>query len=394
MFPAEIYFVAMALEPAEIQMGDINVMDNKDMRLDGSTSFQPPTTPVTTYTSPSGSNKRSWVWAHFIEIENGTSVKCTVVKRGGEPCGRVLKKDKTGSTKSMHEHLMALHKLGDPQKRARTEASIDKYLSKNAKSIPHVREMCESLASQGKSLDVSLDNTSSDWVNSNDPLHPANLICELCRNFYKLGWVTGTGGGISIRQKDHVFVAPSGVQKERMKPCDIFILDLFTREQLRRPSTPLKQSACTPLFFNAYEHRSAGACIHTHSQHAVMATLLWPGQEFRCSHLEMIKGMRVKGTEKAMSYLDTLIVPIIENTPHEEDLREDMEKAMLRYPDAPAVLVRRHGTYSWGKDWEQAKCQAECLDYLLEMAVKMKMAGLPTEVQTDRPAIEPSLAAQ
>ncbi|KNZ54817.1 methylthioribulose-1-phosphate dehydratase [Puccinia sorghi] len=127
----------MALEPAEIQMGDINVMDNKDMRLDGSTSFQPPATPVTTYTSPSGSNKRSWVWAHFIEIENGTSVKCTVVKRGGEPCGRVLKKDKTGSTKSMHEHLMALHKLGDPQKRARTEASIDKYLSKNAKSIPH-----------------------------------------------------------------------------------------------------------------------------------------------------------------------------------------------------------------------------------------------------------------
>lgn len=34
---------------------------------------------------------------------------------------------------------------------------------------------------------------------SNDPHHPANLIPELCRLFYKLGWVTGTGGGISIR---------------------------------------------------------------------------------------------------------------------------------------------------------------------------------------------------
>jgi hypothetical protein len=148
--------VAMALEPAEIQMGDINVMDNKDMRVDGSTSFQAPapaTPVVTTYTSPSGSNKRSWVWAHFIEIENGTSVKCTVPKRGGEPCGRVLKKDKTGSTKSMHEHLMALHKLGDPQKRARTEASIDKYLSKNAKSIPHV-SLC--LFSFGSCLFCSL----------------------------------------------------------------------------------------------------------------------------------------------------------------------------------------------------------------------------------------------
>lgn len=29
--------------------------------------------------------------------------------------------------------------------------------------------------------------------------HPASLICDLCRNFYRLGWVTGTGGGISIR---------------------------------------------------------------------------------------------------------------------------------------------------------------------------------------------------
>lgn len=34
---------------------------------------------------------------------------------------------------------------------------------------------------------------------SNDPHHPANLIPELCRLFYQLGWVTGTGGGISIR---------------------------------------------------------------------------------------------------------------------------------------------------------------------------------------------------
>lgn len=34
---------------------------------------------------------------------------------------------------------------------------------------------------------------------SDDPQHPSNLIPELCRLFYQLGWVTGTGGGISIR---------------------------------------------------------------------------------------------------------------------------------------------------------------------------------------------------
>lgn len=45
----------------------------------------------------------------------------------------------------------------------------------------------------------------------------------------------------------------------------------------------------------------------------------------------------------------------------------------------PAVLVRRHGTYSWGKDTFTAKGQAECLDYLLEIAVKMRLAGMKTE---------------
>ena len=29
--------------------------------------------------------------------------------------------------------------------------------------------------------------------------HPVKLIPELCRQFYTLGWVTGTGGGISIK---------------------------------------------------------------------------------------------------------------------------------------------------------------------------------------------------
>lgn len=79
-----------------------------------------------------------------------------------------------------------------------------------------------------------------------------------------------------------------------------------------------------------------------------MITLLFPGNEFRISHQEMIKGMRIGGVGTALSYLDTLVIPIIENTPDEEDLREGMEKAMRDYPNAPAVLVRRHGTYSWG----------------------------------------------
>ncbi|KAG6011347.1 Methylthioribulose-1-phosphate dehydratase, partial [Claviceps pusilla] len=37
-------------------------------------------------------------------------------------------------------------------------------------------------------------------ITSDDPDHPANLIPSLCAKFWTLGWVTGTGGGCSIRE--------------------------------------------------------------------------------------------------------------------------------------------------------------------------------------------------
>jgi len=43
---------------------------------------------------------------------------------------------------------------------------------------------------------------------------------------------------------------------------------------------------------------------------------------------------------KNLQYYDTVVVPIIENTPQEMDLTDRMAKAMEEYPDANAVLVR------------------------------------------------------
>ena len=51
------------------------------------------------------------------------------------------------------------------------------------------------------------------------------LICELCKQFFDSGWVTGTGGSISIRYGNRIYMTPSGVQKERLGPEDIFTLD-------------------------------------------------------------------------------------------------------------------------------------------------------------------------
>lgn len=80
------------------------------------------------------------------------------------------------------------------------------------------------------------------------------LVCELCASFYKLGWVSGTGGGLSIRVGDRIVMAPSGVQKERMQPDDLFLLDAASGDVLEAPlakpppARPPKLSECAPLF--------------------------------------------------------------------------------------------------------------------------------------------------
>jgi len=219
--------------------------------------------------------------------------------------------------------------------------------------------------------------------------HARALICELARRFYDLGWVSGTGGGISIRVGDDVVMAPSGVQKELLQPDDMFLLDVDGRVK-HSPSVvdgspPKKVSACAPLFLAAMQRRGAGAVVHSHSLHAMCATLLAgrPSDD-RCdmdvvefTHLEMMKGLAGVG------YHDVHHVPVVENTAHEAELEDRLRQAIDAFPDAHAVLVRRHGVYVWGDDWQSAKRHAECYDFLFQAYVRMRELNVPMQPNTN-----------
>jgi methylthioribulose-1-phosphate dehydratase len=223
---------------------------------------------------------------------------------------------------------------------------------------------------------------------------PQRIIVELCRQMYQLGWATGTGGGISIRENGRVYMAPSGVQKERLAEDEIYVLDEAGQVQSGPTRPGLKPSECAPLFYNAFRLRDAGAVLHSHGMFALLASLgsapalrggatVNAGDTFECTELEMIKGISGHG------YYDRLVVPIVENTAHECDLADRMAAAIEAYPQSSAVLVRRHGVYIWGRDAWHAKAQAECYHYLFEASVRMAGLGVDarvgTRVGTDRP---------
>ncbi|KFK27000.1 hypothetical protein AALP_AA8G321500 [Arabis alpina] len=211
-----------------------------------------------------------------------------------------------------------------------------------------------------------------------------SLVTELCRHFYTQGWVSGTGGSITIKVHDPsipkpdqlIVMSPSGVQKERMQPEDMYILAangsmLSTPSPKPYPNKPPKCTDCAPLFIKAYEMRNAGAVIHSHGMESCLVTMLNPqAKEFRITHMEMIKGIQGHG------YYDELVVPIIENTAFENELTDSLTKAIEAYPKATAVLVRNHGVYIWGDSWIHAKTQAECYHYLFDAAIKLHQLGL------------------
>lgn len=204
----------------------------------------------------------------------------------------------------------------------------------------------------------------------NSPDQAREVICELGRRFYALGWVSGTGGGIAIRLRDRVFMAASGVQKELLSPDDIYEINLAGEVVAGPPpSRGLCVSACKPLFLAAMRQRDAGAVIHSHSKAALLATLI-AGEYVEVTELEMMKGIRGVG------FHDLHRIPIIENTAHEADLADSLSAAIDAWPAAQGVLVRRHGLYVWGEDWQEAKRHAECYDYLFDIVRQMRAFSL------------------
>lgn len=219
-------------------------------------------------------------------------------------------------------------------------------------------------------------NVENDSIVTNTYHTTRELVCELCREFFKSGWVTGTGGSISIRYGNRVYMTPSGVQKERILPDELYVLDINGSKLCcpeRKPGTlraPVL-SDCASLFLHAFKQRNAGAVLHSHGVLCNLATCLYEGKsEFKISHQEMIKGIAGHG------YFDELVVPIIENTAYEHQLSDLLGKTIAKYPKAVAVLVRRHGMYVWGDTWEAAKRHSECLHYLFDIAVNMHRLGL------------------
>jgi methylthioribulose-1-phosphate dehydratase len=196
------------------------------------------------------------------------------------------------------------------------------------------------------------------------------LLVELLGEFYRRGWVSGTGGGIcGPADEGGLLLAPSGVHKERVSTDEFFTVDPGDGRVLRSPDRPdLRPSECNAIFCQIHQARGAWSVAHSHALSAVLAGDLAAAHDsdhLAVRDLEMLKGI------PAVTNTDVHLVPVIRNTPREPELVSQIQAAFAdpRFETARAIIVRDHGAYIWGADVFEAKRHTEVYHFLFEAMV-------------------------
>lgn len=193
---------------------------------------------------------------------------------------------------------------------------------------------------------------------------------------YKL--ITFTWGNASEIDKESrlIVIKPSGVEYSKLTPDDMVVVDLDGRvvEGKLRPSSD------TPTHIELYKaFPNIGGIVHTHSRYAtVFAQAELDIPCFGTTHADYFYGAvpvsrNLTAEEIAEAYeKNTGIV-----------IAETFRERKLDEIATPAVLVRKHGPFTWGSDSIKAAENAAVLEEVAAMSY-LTMTLEPNVSQADK----------
>ena len=124
----------------------------------------------------------------------------------------------------------------------------------------------------------------------------------------------------------------------------------------------VRSSAEALLHVEIVKRRGAGAVLHTHSVWSTMLSDAHAAQGgVTIEGYEMLKGLAGVTTHEHQEW-----VPIVANDQDMKRLARVVGETLERKPHAHAILLERHGLYTWGASLDEAIRHIEVLEFLFE----------------------------
>jgi L-fuculose-phosphate aldolase len=189
-------------------------------------------------------------------------------------------------------------------------------------------------------------------------------VVAYCKKLITAGLTTGTGGNISIfnREAGLYAISPSGMDYFETEPEDIVVMDLAGRvvDGERKPSS---EHALHQIFYT--DREDIGAVVHTHSTYSTVLSTLREGLP-ASSYLVAFAGPDVR-CGKYASY----------GTP---ELAKVTFEAMR---DRQAALMANHGLIAGARDIAGAFTVAEQIEQCAKVYVMARAIGKPVFLDPD-----------
>ena len=199
----------------------------------------------------------------------------------------------------------------------------------------------------------------------------------------RFGLVTFTWGNASAidRESGIVIIKPSGVEYDRLTPENMVAVDLQGKV-IEGSYNPSSDTATHLEIYKAFSE--VGGIVHTHSSYAT--SWAQAGRSIPCygtTHADYIYG--------EVPCLRSLTPEEIEGEYEKNTGKVIVEEfhRLKKDPAAvPAVLLRNHGPFTWGKDTKEAVHNAVVLEEVAKMAYRCEL------ISKDPQSCQASLALQ
>ncbi|WP_182630066.1 methylthioribulose 1-phosphate dehydratase [Pantoea hericii] len=188
---------------------------------------------------------------------------------------------------------------------------------------------------------------------------PLDQLVAACHWIGEKGWAPATGGNMSVRRDEHVcLLSESGKDKGTLTRDDFIEVDIATSQSLsgRKPSA---ETGLHTMIYRLFPE--AGAVLHTHTVNSTVLSRVEQGAALLLHGYEMQKSLSGQHT-----HLDTLAIPVFDNSQDIAALASEIEDYAARFPLHYCFLLRGHGLTCWGRDVSEARRHLEGLEFLFE----------------------------